>query len=111
VSTTRTMSRNVISTCFATVMTTSVLAGESEKIDRYQMNQLFQPSPNQLSRESGGFVYIYDGLTDKIVNKAMDAHADRIESMMFVNTKITDEKGDFKQDPDTGEILVEDDGC
>lgn len=92
----------------AALTATSALA---ETGNSYQMKTLFQPSEHQLKREAKGSVYIYDGLTDKTVSKAMDSHPDRIASMMFVNTKITDEKGNLRRDPASGEILVEDDGC
>ena len=36
---------------------------------------------------------------------------DRIESMMFVNTVVTDDDGVPLTDPKTGEFLVENDGC
>ncbi len=99
--------------CIALAILTSAsaLAADNEKIDSYQQNALFQPSNGQLIRESQGLVYIYDGLTDKTVNKAMDNQPDRIKSMMFVNTKLTDNNGDLLRDTETGEILVEDDDC
>ena len=93
----------------AILISASALAADSEKVDSYQQNALFQPSNGQLTRESQGLVYIYDGLTDKTVNKAMDVQPDRIKSMMFVNTKITDKSGNLLRDAETDEILVEDD--
>lgn len=95
----------------AVLTSTSVLAVENDKIDIYQQNALFQPSTQQLDRESRGLVYIYDGMTDKTVNKAMDDQSERIESMMFVNTKVTDENGNLMRDPETGEIIEEEDDC
>lgn len=95
-----------------TILTsTTALAADTQKIDSYQQNALFQPSNNQLARESQGLVYIYDGLTDKTIDKAMDDQPDRIKSMMFVNTKRSDENGNPLRDTETGEILVEDDDC
>lgn len=98
--------------CIAITILTSTagLAEDNQTIDSYQQNALFQPSNNQLVRESQGLVYIYDGLTDKTIDKAMDGQPDRIKSMMFVNTKLTDENGNLLRDAETGEIL-EDDDC
>ena len=95
----------------AILTSTSAVAAGNEKIDSYQQNALFQPSNGQLVRESQGLVYIYDGLTDKTIDKAMDDQPARIKSMMFVNTKLTDENGNLLRDTETGEILVEDDDC
>jgi hypothetical protein len=36
---------------------------------------------------------------------------DRVENMMFIRTKKTDEAGEVKRDADTGEVEYEDDGC
>ena len=104
---------NIAITVFAYAATCAgaALATSNSVAGDYQMNALFQPSEHQLKRESRGFVYIYDGLTDRMVNKAMDENPDRIESMMFVNTKITDVNGNVARHPKTGEILREDDGC
>jgi len=84
---------------------------DNDGIDSYQQNALFHPSSNQLRRESQGFVYIYDEMTDKTIDKAMDDQPERIQSMMFVNTKMTDENGNPLRDAETGEILVADDDC
>ena len=110
------MSNRIKNIGFAVLVYTATCAGAALATGSgaggdYQMNALFQPSEHQLKRESRGFVYIYDGLTDRTVNKAMDENPDRIESMMFVNTKITDVNGNLARHPKTGEILREDDGC
>jgi hypothetical protein len=54
---------------------------------------------------------IYDGLTDKQIAKAMDTQFDRIESMMFVRTIVTNDEGNAVRDSETGQVIVEDDGC
>lgn len=95
----------------ALLISASASAADSGKIDSYQQNALFHPSSNQLLRESQGLIYIYDGMTDKTIDKAMDNQPERIKSMMFVNTKKTDENGNPLRNPETGEILLEDDDC
>ena len=105
-----------VATCMgfaAIVLSVSAPASvaDNDKIDSYQQNALFHPSSNQLRRESQGFVYIYDGMTDKTIDKAMDDQPGRIESMMFVNTLMTDENGNPLRDAETGEILATDDDC
>jgi len=80
-------------------------------MEQWQYNRLFNPSPAAREAEKRGDVVIYDGLTDVTVNKALDQNFDRIQNMMFTRTVVTDENGEPKIDPDTGNKVVEDDGC
>ena len=77
----------------------------------WQTNALFHPSPRQLEAEHNGRVMIYHRLADTEVAKAMDTQFDRIESMMFTGTVVTDDGGEPLRNKDTGEEVVEDDGC
>lgn len=86
-------------------------AGSSGNIKRWQNSVLFNPSPAQLKREQSGSIMIYDGLSDRVVDSALDSQFDRINSMMFTRVIVTDEQGDNLIDPDTGDFVVEDDGC
>jgi hypothetical protein len=75
------------------------------------MKQLFHPSLASLAGEKRGKVIIYSGLTDKVVERALDENFDRIQSMMFTRTIRTDDTGIPLRDPETGEVLIEEDGC
>ena len=79
--------------------------------DSWQERMLFVPPPSQLELEKRGRIMIYDGLTDKQIGKALDTQFERIESMMFVRTIITDDEGNVIRDDETGSVMVEDDGC
>lgn len=70
--------------------------------DSFQQNVLFNPTAAQLKAEARGRVMIYDGLDNAVVERAIDAQFDRMESMMFVRTRHTA--------PD-GEVSYADDGC
>lgn len=72
---------------------------------------LFEPTTAQMQQESGGRVQIYSGLRDIDVSRALDEQFDRIEYMMFTGTIMTNASGDVLTDPETGELLVENDGC
>jgi len=83
----------------------------SQGADSWQLSMLFTPSDRQLELERNGRVMIYDGVRSSAVNKALDENFERIGSMMFVNTVVTDDEGAPVHDPETGLLMVEDDGC
>jgi len=87
------------------------VAAQGAAEDRWQLRQLFEPSATQLAVEKRGRVFIYDGLNDTDVEQAMDEEYDRVHSMMFIRTVVTDVQGEPLRDPDTGELVVEDDDC
>jgi len=76
-----------------------------------EMRRLLQPTPGELAQEQKGRIYIYDGLRAVDVENAMDTAFDRIENMMFIRVRKTDEHGKTLRDPATGEVQFEDDGC
>ena len=89
----------------------SAIASANDFYDAYQMKLLYTPSQAVLAAEREGRVNIYMGLTDKQVESVMDEQFERIEAMMFAGVILTDDSGQAKTDPDTGDILTEEDGC
>lgn len=86
----------------------AAFAGDVSEIER---RRLFEPSEAELRAETNGRIYIYDGLTQSDITAALDQEFDRVESMMFIRVRPTDNKGEVLMDPASGEALVEDDGC
>lgn len=76
-----------------------------------ELRRLLDPTPSELSEEESGRIYIYDGLHDIDIDRAMREHFHRVEYMMFIRTKKTDASGAPKRDAKTGAAIVEDDGC
>ena len=87
-----------------------VIAEEGD-LREIELRRLLEPTPAELRAEQAGRIYIYDGLRDVDIDRAMDEEFHRLDSMMFIRVKITDQKGEVQKDPDTGVAYVQDDGC
>ena len=74
-----------------------------------ETRRLFEPTESEMRNEAAGSVYIYEGMTDRAVNQAMEDEFERVEHMMFINTVRTDAEGKPLRDPDTGLIAADDD--
>ena len=94
----------------SSVISFSTLADDDPQ-QRWQLSLLFNPGDHQYEMERRGRIFIYDGLRDTDIEQALDEQYDRIEGMMFVNTVVTGDDGVPLTDPETGELLVENDGC
>jgi len=68
----------------------------------WQHRRLFNPSPSELAAEASGQIVIYAGMQDVDVSRALDAQFGRVESMMFIRTQITDDKGAVVDEEDEG---------
>ncbi|MCB1724982.1 MAG: hypothetical protein H6953_16300 [Chromatiaceae bacterium] len=97
-------------TVTAFVLFTS-LGAQAASIGSWQKQMLYAPSQSQLKMEQRGRVMIYDGLKDTEVDNAMDKQFERIDSMMFVRTVVTDKQGEPLRNEATGEVVAENDGC
>jgi hypothetical protein len=92
------------------IFQTQTAIGDQPATD-WQQRRLMQPSPEEVRWEQSGNIMIYDGLTDRQVALALDGHFPRIETMMFTGTIVTDTQGNPAEDPVTGELIRENDGC
>lgn len=97
---------------FFLLLTTAAGASYGKEMDlmyEFQLEQLLDPTNEQLYMENDGQVFIYDGLKDSDIQLALDNQQHRMHSMMFVNVVWTDESGQPIVDPFTGEIVTDDD--
>lgn len=78
--------------------------------NEWQLKRLFAPTQRQLTQEAKGKVFIYYGLRDVDIERAMREEFNRVQNMMFAGTIITNE-GEPKKDVASGDWLREDDGC
>ena len=100
--------------CFLYMVVSSVAlsaCAHNTKPLTWQQRRLEQPSKAELQWERSGHVMIYEGMTDREIKHAMATNFNRVQSMMFVNTVVTDDKGNPVKDPESGKILTENDGC
>jgi hypothetical protein len=74
----------------------------------WQWRRLMQPTASEIAREEKGEVVIYDLMTDKEVELAMTEHFERIPSMMFVRTVITEKK---EEEEASAFPSYQDEGC
>ncbi len=95
----------------STILLLLWLSANSAQAGNWQQEMLYHPSADQLELEREGRVMIYDGMTSRQISLALDTQFDRIGSMMFVRTVVTDDKGEAMHDTDNGQRIVEDDGC
>lgn len=108
---TLTLKKKALFATIIRILTIAQLAQADIDNDSWQSFMLWNPSDSQLHREQDGSIIIYHGLTDKTVENVMDRQFDRLSSMMFTGVVITDQSGEAMIDPDTNEVVVEDDGC
>ena len=91
-------------------MATAQAAMSDTTGNEWQLRRLFAPTERHLAQESKGQVFIYYGLRDVDVERAMREEFGRVENMMFAGTIVTNE-GKPKKDVASGDWLREDDGC
>lgn len=88
-----------------------VASAESDRLYEWYLQRLFEPTGQQLAVESQGRVQIYAGMKDRDVARALEEQFDRLDTMMFTGTIVTDPQGQPVRDQETGGVLVENDGC
>ena len=86
-------------------------AAPADPLTDWQERRLLHPSEVELHNERQGRIFIYDGLSDKIAQRAVDEQFHRVQYMMFTNTIVTDNTGEPIRDEETGDIAQEEDGC
>jgi hypothetical protein len=75
-----------------------------------ELRRLFDPTPTEIRQERAGRVYIYDGLKETDVERAMGEEFSRVDSMMFIRVQPT--PAPPREDPSAAPtpIYYQDDG-
>lgn len=84
---------------------------DNDGISAIELRRLLEPTPAEIVQEEQGRIYIYDGLRDTDIERAMSEEFGRIDHMMFIRVRKTDADGEILRDKATGEAIVDDDGC
>jgi len=89
----------------------STAPGLAADVSEIERRRLFEPTSGELRAEAAGRIYIYEGLRDTDVERALEEEFKRVQNMMFIRVKPTDEGGNPRKDPETGAEYVQNDGC
>ena len=89
--------------------TSGAYSKEMDLLYEFQLDQLLDPSEEQLEMEKDGQVFIYDGLKESDIKLALDQQQHRMHSMMFISVVWTDDNGQPVVDPYTGEVVTDND--
>jgi hypothetical protein len=92
------------------VPTEAEAAPPQTSLEQWLLRRLNAPTDREREHERKGHVYIYDGLTDREVDQALDRHFDRIQYMMFLGTLRTDPAGEIRRQ-ENGNVETETPGC
>ena len=77
-----------------------LLHGQATAAPGFQERRLLAPTAAQQRMEQQGRIYIYDGLHEDAVDRALDTQFDRVHSMMFVGVRHTTDDGEEYADDD-----------
>jgi hypothetical protein len=76
-----------------------------------ELRRLFEPTPAEVQAEQQGRVYIYEGLKEEDIARAMREQFRRVDSMMFIRVQPTPVPPTPGQGGATSPVYYQDDGC
>lgn len=100
----------LIASVFAGSLLLSPL-GMAADLRDIELRRLLQPTPAELRAEQGGRVYIYEGLEEADIARALREQFTRVNSMMFIRVKPTPAAATPGQDGEPTTVYYRDDGC
>jgi hypothetical protein len=76
-----------------------------------ELRRLFEPTPAEVRAEQQGRVYIYEGLKEEDIARAIKEQFKRVDSMMFIRVKPTPVPPTPGPGGDPTPAYYQDDGC
>ena len=103
----------ILTTAVAVELGSVSAAAQSKDLRDIELRRLFEPTSAELRQERSGRVYIYDGLKEADVERAMREQFQRVDSMMFIRVKPASapRESDRTNTPVPATTYYQDDGC
>jgi hypothetical protein len=76
-----------------------------------ELRRLFEPTPAEVRAEQQGRIYIYEGLKEEDIARAIKEQFKRVDSMMFIRVKPTPVPPTPGPGGDPTPAYYQDDGC
>jgi hypothetical protein len=76
-----------------------------------ELRRLFEPTPAEVRAEQQGRIYIYEGLKEEDIARAIKEQFKRVDSMMFIRVQPAPVAPTSGQGGATTPIYYQDDGC
>lgn len=85
--------------------------GQAADLRDIELRRLLEPTPADLRAEQAGRVYIYEGLQEEDIARALREQFTRVNSMMFIRVKPTPAAPTAGEDGKPTGAYYQDDGC
>ena len=76
-----------------------------------ELRRLFEPTPAEVRAEQEGRIYIYEGLKEEDIARALREQFRRVDSMMFIRVQPTPATPPRGQVAEPAPVYYQDDGC
>lgn len=84
---------------------------QAKELRDIELRRLFEPTPAERRAERAGRVYIYEGLREDDVERALREQFDRASSMMFIRVQPNPAASSRPSGDGTAPVHYQDDGC
>ena len=74
--------------CVSVLVILLISTASASRNSSWQLERLLSPQEHHINQESKGAVFIYDRLYETDIETALDQQFNRIDSMMFIRTRI-----------------------
>ena len=76
-----------------------------------ELRRLFEPTPAEVQAEQQGRIYIYEGLKEEDIARALREQFRRVDSMMFIRVQPAPAPHHMDQGGEPAPVYYQNDGC